>query len=173
VAAGDCGVVVNEYLQSVSNAAVYAGGDSAATGGLPLTPVAGLDGEVIAANLRDGNTRKPDYRVIPSVVFSIPPLASVGLNEETARAQGIEVTVKHEDTSDWYSSHRIANKYAGYKVLLEKASGRVLGAHVFGPHADDVINLFALAIRAGMAASDVRNVLDASPSVSGDITYMV
>ena len=69
MAAGDCGVVVNEYLQSVSNAAVYAGGDSAATGGLPLTPVAGLDGEVIAANLREGNTRKPDYRVIPSVVF--------------------------------------------------------------------------------------------------------
>ena len=81
--------------------------------------------------------------------------------------------MKHEDTSDGYSSHRIANKYARYKVLLEKASGRVLGTHVFGPHADDVINLFALAIRAGMAASDVRNVLYAYPSVSGDITYMV
>jgi len=173
VAAGEKGVVVNEYLQSVSNPAVYAGGDSAATKGLPLTPVAGLDGEVIATNLLDGNTRKPNYAVIPTVVFSIPPLASVGLGEEAAREQGLQFTVKHEDTSDWYSSHRIGNKYSSHKVLVEKNTGRILGAHVFGPHADDVINLFALAMHAGMTAGEVGNVLYAYPAVSGDIAYMV
>jgi len=173
VAAGEKGVTVNEYLQSVSNPAVYAGGDSAATNGLPLTPVAGLDGGVIAANLLDGNTRKPDYAVVPTVAFSIPPLASVGLGEEDARKQGLQFTVNHEDTSDWYSSHRIGNKYSSYKVLVEKETGRILGAHVFGPHADDVINLFALAMRAGMTASEVGNVLYAYPSASGDIAYMV
>ncbi len=173
VAAGPRGVVVNPYLQSVSNPAVYAGGDSAATDGLPLTPVAGLDGEVIAANLLEGNTRKPDYEVIPSVVFSIPPLASVGLREEEAKKRGLQWTVKQEETADWYSSHRIGNKFARYKVLIEERTDRILGAHVFGPHADDVINLFALAMRAGMTASEVRSVLYAYPSVSGDIAYMV
>ncbi len=173
VAVGAKGVIVNEYLQSVTNPAVYAGGDSAATDGLPLTPVAGLDGGVIAANLLDGNTRTPDYTVVPTVAFSIPPLASVGLGEEDARKQGLQFTVKHEDTSDWYSSHRIGNKYSSYKVLIEAGTGRILGAHVFGPHADDVINLFALAMHAGLTASAVHDVLYAYPSVSGDITYMV
>jgi glutathione reductase (NADPH) len=173
VAAGERGVIVNEYLQSVSNPGVYAGGDSAATNGLPLTPVAGLDGEVIAANLLEGNKRKPDYTIIPTVVFSIPPLASVGLREEAARKQGLQFTVKHEDTSDWYSSRRVGNKYSSYKVLVEKNTDRILGAHVFGPHADDVINLFALAMHAGISARDVGSVLYAYPSVSGDITYMV
>lgn len=173
VEASEKGVVVNEYLQSVSNPAVYAGGDSAETDGVPLTPVAGLDGEVIAANLIHGNEQKPDYRVIPTVVFSIPPLASVGLREETARAHGVKFTVKHEDTSDWYSSRRIGNKRSSYKVLIDEENNHILGAHVLGPHADDVINLFAMAMRLGAKASEIANVLYAYPSVSGDIVYMV
>jgi glutathione reductase (NADPH) len=173
VQAGAHGVIVNEYLQSVSNPAVYAGGDSAATDGLPLTPVAGLDGKVIAANLLHGNQRTPNYSAIPTVVFSIPPLAAVGLREEVARAQGLKFTVKHEDTSDWYSSRRIGNTHSSYKVLIDEENNRILGAHVFGPHADDVINLFALAIRLGARASEIGNVLYAYPSVSGDVAYMV
>jgi len=167
------GVVVNDHLQSVSNPAVYAGGDSAATGGLRLTPVAGYDGEVIAANLLEGNRRIPDYRTVPTVVFSIPPLAAVGLQEDTARRQGLRFAVKDEDTSEWYSSRRVGNKYSGYKVLIEEETERILGAHVLGPHADDVINLFALAMRLGARANDVRHVLFAYPSVSGDVSSMV
>ncbi len=167
------GVVVNDYLQSVSNPAVYAGGDSAASGGLRLTPVAGYDGAVIAANLLQGNHRRPDYSAVPTVVFSIPPLAALGLREDSAREQGLQFTVKHEDVSDWYASRRIGNRFASYKVLVEKETDRILGAHFLGPHADDVINLFALAMHAGVKASDVKHVLYAYPSVSGDISYMV
>ena len=58
-------------------------------------------------------------------------------------------------------------------VNTGNVAGRILGAHVFGLHADDIINLFALASHAGMAASAVRNVSYAYPSVSGDIIYMV
>jgi glutathione reductase (NADPH) len=74
------GIVVNEFLQSVSNPAVYAAGDAAA-GGPPLTPVAGYEGEVVAENLLKGNQRPVNYAGVPSVVFTIPPLASVGLSE--------------------------------------------------------------------------------------------
>ena len=83
---GPRGVAVNDFLQSVSNRAVYAAGDSAATAGLPLTPVAGYEGSIVAANILEGNRRKPDYAG-PTVVFSIPPLASVGLGVTAARPQ--------------------------------------------------------------------------------------
>ena len=71
------GVRVNEFLQSVSNPAVYAAGDAAASGGPPLTPVASYEGTIVASNLLKGNRQKPNYTGIPTVVFAIPPLASV------------------------------------------------------------------------------------------------
>ena len=167
------GVLVNEYLQSVSNSAVYAAGDAAATEGLPLTPVASLEGHVVASNLLTGNHRRPDYAGVPTVVFTIPPLASVGLQEGTARKQGLRFRTNYEETSSWYSSRRVNEKHSGYKVLVEEESGRILGAHLLGPHADEVINLFAIAIRSGLGADDLKKVIYAYPSSSSDISYMV
>jgi len=88
------GVAVNEYLQSISNPAVYAGGDAAATDGLPLTPVAGYDGKLIAANLLDGNHVQAEYHMIPSVVFTIPPLASVGFVRAGGKSAGLAFSQK-------------------------------------------------------------------------------
>src|SRR5215471_10258552 len=93
------GVRVNEFLQSISNQAVYAAGDAASSGGPPLTPVASHDGMVVASNLLNGNHQKPDYRVTPTVVFTIPPLASVGLSERQAANQGLKFRVHKEMTS--------------------------------------------------------------------------
>jgi len=73
------GIKVNEYLQSVSNSAVYAAGDAAASGGPPLTPVAGYEGRIVSTNLLEGNHVKGRYAGVPTVAFTIPPLASVGL----------------------------------------------------------------------------------------------
>lgn len=173
VATSRKGVLVNEYLQSVSNSAVYAAGDAAATEGLPLTPVASQEGHAVAANILKGNQRSPDYRGTPTVVFTIPPLASVGLQEEAARERGLKFTVKHEDTLSWYSSRRVNLRHSGYKVLVEEDSGRILGAHLLGLHAEEVINLFALAIRTGLKADDLRRVPYGYPSSSSDVSYMV
>ncbi len=167
------GVEVNEYLQSVSNPAVYAAGDAAASGGLNLTPVAGLEGEVVASNLLEGNHRKADYTGVATVVFTIPPLASVGLTEAAAKEQGLKFRTNYAETSDWYSSRRIGLKYSGHKVLIEAGSERILGAHLLGEHAGEIINLFALAIRAGIRASDLEEVLYSYPSSSSDISYML
>ena len=82
------GVRVNEYLQSVSNPSAHAAGDAAATGGAPLTPVAAYEAHVVAANLLEGNHHKAEYPPIPSVVFTLPPLASCGLSEEEAGRHG-------------------------------------------------------------------------------------
>jgi len=167
------GVSVNAYLQSVTNPAAYAAGDAAASGGPPLTPVASMEGRVVAANLLEGNHDKPDYTAVPTVVFSVPPLASVGLQEEAARAQGLKFKVNQADTSDWYSSRRVGMKYSGYKVLIENDSNRVLGAHLLGLHAEEVINLFAMAIQFGLRADDLKKIRYTYPSHSDDISYMV
>lgn len=167
------GVKVNEYLQSVSNPAVYAAGDAAASGGPPLTPVAGYEGQIVAANLLEGNHSKPSYTGIPSVVFTVPPLAAVGLQEQTARKQGFHFKMKQEDTSAWYSSRRIGEKCSGFKVLIEEGTDRILGAHLLGPHADDLINLFALAIQAGLRAADLKRAIFAYPTHESDVRYML
>ncbi len=167
------GIAVNEYLQSLSNPAVYAAGDAAASGGLPLTPVAGMEGRTVAANLLNGNTRTPNYLGIPTVVFTTPPLARVGLDEATARAQGLHFRAHHEDTSGWYSSRRVSLTHTGFKTLVEEGTDRVLGAHLLGPHAEEIINVFALAVREGVSASDLKDMVFAYPTGASDIGYML
>ncbi len=61
----------------------------------------------------------------------------------------------------------------GYKTLVEKGTGKLLGAHLVGPHADEVINLFALAIRAGRTVEDLKAAIFAYPTSASDIAYMI
>lgn len=170
---GRQGVSVNEYLQSVSNPAVYAAGDAAASGGPPLTPVAGYEGSIVADNLLQGNHSQPEYRAVPSVVFTIPPLGSVGLQEKIAREQGRQFHTNLLNTARWYSSRRVGEEFSGAKVLIEQDSGRILGAHLLGPQADEMINMFALAIHFGMPANELKEVLFAYPTHASDIQYML
>ena len=168
------GITVNEYLQSVSNPAVYAAGDVVANMGLPLTPVASYDGAVVATNLIKGNTLKSNYTGLPSVVFTIPPLVSVGMQEEEAKDQRLRFKIKHEDTSGWASSRRVGETCAAFKVLIEEDTNRILGAHILGPHAEEIINIFSLAIRLGLTTKDLNDpILYTYPTNSSDILYML
>ncbi len=167
------GVKVNEYLQSISNPTAYAAGDAVSSGGFPLTPVAGYQGRIVAANLLEGNHRTSNYRAVPSVVFTVPPLASVGLQERDARERGLRFQTKHENTSAWYSSHRVGEECSGFKVLVEEGSGHILGAHLLGSQAEELINLFTMAIRSGLPAADLKEMMFAYPTHASDIAYMV
>lgn len=170
---GDNGVTVNEHLQSVSNNSVYAAGDAADTPGFPLTPVAAMEGHVVAANLLKGNSRTAEYRSMPSVVFALPPLARVGMLEAEARSKGLRFKVKMAETSQWYSSRRVAERVSGYKVLIEEDTDRILGAHLLGKDAEEVINVFALAIQADIKAATLRHMLFSYPSRCSDVPYML
>jgi len=168
------GITVNEHLQSVSNPAVYAAGDVAANMGLPLTPVASYDGAVVANNLIKGNTMKSNYTGLPSVVFTIPPLASVGMQEKEAKERGLRFRIRYEDTSGWASSRRVGETCAAFKVLIEEDTNRILGAHILGPHAEEIINVFSMAIRLGLTAKDLNDpLLYTYPTNSSDILYML
>jgi glutathione reductase (NADPH) len=166
------GVLINDYLQSISNPAIYAAGDAAASG-LPLTPVGTMEGGIVAQNLLEGNHTKPDYRATPTVVFTIPPLAAVGMQEDAARRSNLKFRVNYGDTSGWYTSRRVALKHSGYKVLIEESTDRILGAHLLGTHAEEVINLFAMAIRFDIRAGDLERMLYSYPTSSSDIKYML
>jgi glutathione reductase (NADPH) len=167
------GVAVNDHLQSVSNPAVYSAGDAVASGGFPHTPVAGMQGRIVATNLLSGNTRTPNYEGIPTVVFTTPPLAGVGLDEATAQAQGLSFTTHQQDTSGWYSSRRVALAHSGFKTLVEDGTKRILGAHLLGIHAEEIVNIFALAVRAGLSARDLKDMVYAYPTSASDIGYMM
>jgi len=163
---------LNEYLQSASNPAVYAAGDSAQMGP-PLTPVASHDAKIVVANLLHGNHRKPDYRGVPSVVFTLPPLAKVGLTEAQAREKNLKFKVHTQQTSDWFTARQAAEPVDGYKVLVEEDSNRILGAHLVGPHADETINLFAIAMRHDLKATDLKHTILSYPTSASDVGYMV
>jgi glutathione reductase (NADPH) len=166
------GVVVNEFMQSVSNPSVYAAGDASASG-LPVTPVSVMEGGVVAKNLLEGNKTKADYTSIPSVVFTTPPLASVGLQEAEGKKKGLNFRVNYKDTSTWYSSKRIGLKHSGFKVLIENRSNRLLGAHILGHNAEEIINLFAMAIRLNLNVDDIKKIIWTYPTSSSDIGYML
>jgi len=112
-------------------------------------------------------------RRVPSVAFTVPPIASVGLNESQAQAQGLKFKVKSENTPNWFTARRLAERVYGYKTLVDKRTGQILGAHIVGPHADEVINLFALAIRHNLTARDLQTTMFAYPTAASDIGYML
>src|SRR6266853_3328558 len=107
------GVKVNEFLQSVSNPAVYGAGDSADTGMPKLTPVAGYGGGIVAANLLKGNHRKVENVPVPTVAFTVPPLAAVGMTEDSAKKQGVRFRVHPQAPPSWHPSTRVAEDYSG------------------------------------------------------------
>jgi glutathione reductase (NADPH) len=167
------GVKVNAFLQSVSNPHVYAAGDVADAGGLPLTPVAGYEGEIVAANMLQDARRSPNFEGLVTMVYTIPSLGAVGLSESQARERGLELEVRAGDMNDWYSTRHVAQKLSAYKIVMQKGTGKLLGATILGPHAEEQINVLALAMRNGIDGSHIADTLFAYPTGSSDLEYLV
>jgi glutathione reductase (NADPH) len=110
---------------------------------------------------------------VPTVAFTSPPIAAVGLTEEAARSRGMRFRAKGERVSSWFTARQAAEPTYGYKTLVEEGSELVLGAHIVGPHAEEVINLFALAMRHGLTAADLKSTVFTYPTGASDIGSMV
>ena len=135
--------------------------------------MASYEGRLVAANLLKGNHQTANYLGVPSIVFTVPPLAAVGLSEREAHQQNLRFRVKAEKTSNWHASRRIAETWSGYKVLVEEGTDRILGAHILGSGASEIINLFALAIRSGLRATDLKHTLFAYPTNGSSVPRML
>ena len=171
IAHGPRGIEVDGRMRSTTNPRVFAVGDVAASG-IPLTPVGIAQAMIAAANILRPGTATFALEVTPSVVFSNPPLASVGLTESQARERGLDVEVKLSDTSGWASSRRVGQRVSGAKTIVERGTDRVVGAHVLGHGADEVINVFAAAMLGGLTATALRSGVWAYPTAGSDIAYL-
>lgn len=165
------GVLVNEYLQSTSNPDIYAAGDAAAAGP-PLSPIAGVQGGIVARNLLREKVTQPRYLSTPSVLFTTPVVASVGHSEASAIERGLQFEAITTDTSTWFDAKRLAQKYSKSKVLIGKETNKILGAHLIGNHAEDLINIFSLAVELGLTTDQLKAPIMAFPTASDDMRYM-
>lgn len=173
VAYGTRGITVAGHLQSTTNPAVYAAGDSADTPGMPLTPVAVFEGKVAASNMLKATTNTPDYGGVPTAVFTIPELARVGLLEDEARSNGINLDVRYSDTSGWYSNYRIGEPTAAAKILIDKSNDTIIGAHMLGPEYGELINFLGLAMKLGLTTRQLKSMTPTYPSVGSDLGSML
>lgn len=163
---------LDAHLRSTTNPAVYAAGDAAGRP-LPLTPVAALEAHAVVENLLHDKHATVDYTGIPSAVFTLPTLTRVGLLEAQAKAQGLHYKVSHASVPGWFTARRVNEPCYGYKVLVEEGSGRILGAHLIGPDAAEVINLFGFAMRSGLGADAIRHATFAYPTAASDVESML
>lgn len=173
VAHGTEGVTVAGHLQSTTNPAVYAAGDAADTPGMPLTPVAVFEGKVAASNMLKDTTTVPDYAGVPTAVFTIPELVRVGLLEDEATAASIDVDVRYNDTSGWYSNYRIGEPTAATKILVDTSNDTIVGAHMLGPEYGELINFFGFAIKLGLTTRQLKSMTTAYPTVGSDLGSML
>ncbi|WP_324024229.1 NAD(P)/FAD-dependent oxidoreductase [Maribacter sp. BPC-D8] len=169
---GDKGVETNAYLQSTSNPNVYACGD-VSDKNLPLTPLSGRQGYVVAENIINGNDKVLEAPVIPSVVFTSPNLATVGYSEEEARSRYKNIRVNFEVATDWFNAKRINAPLYVYKVIMNDRTGEIVGAHLLGPDAGETINIFMLAINNKMTDKNIKSTIFSYPSWGNDIKSMV
>ena len=103
----------------------------------------------------------------------MPPLASVGISETQAGESEIDINVNKGDMTAWPSSRRIGQKHAFFKIIQEAKSGHILGAHILGHNADEVINVFAMAVRMKLTGTALKEMLWAYPTYTSDLKYMV
>ncbi len=170
---GERGVSVGSHLQSTTNPAVWAAGDSADTAGMPLTPVAVSEAKVAASNMIRATTTTPDYTGIPTAVFTIPELVRVGMLEAEANEHGIDLAVRYSDTSGWYSNYRIGETTAAAKILIDRSTDQIVGAHLLGPEYGELVNTFGLAIKLGLTTRQLKSATAAYPTLGSDLGSML
>jgi pyruvate/2-oxoglutarate dehydrogenase complex dihydrolipoamide dehydrogenase (E3) component len=160
-------VRVNEFGQSTSAPHVYAAGD--VTGTHQHTPAAWYEGRLVAENALRGNQRAADFSVFPTAVFTIPALAQVGLTEEAARQRGGRVAVGRAPFADSSAAGVRGETEGLVKVVFDEPTGRLLGAHVLGSGAEDLIHIAAVAMRAGLARDDLARMHYVFPTLGGSV----
>ena len=151
------GIVVDEHMRT-SVDGIWAAGD--VTGLYQLTPVAQYEARIAIDDMFGGDAQAADYSVLPSVIFTHPEVAGVGLTEEEATGcESVVHDIKHVQRSSYKDE-----KYGLYKIVFESDSRRVVGLHVVAPDAGDVVQGFALALKLGATVDDFAGMHHAFPT---------
>ena len=161
------GIKVNEFLQSTSAPQIYAAGD--VIGQPQHTPVAWYEGPIAARNALKGNEQKVDLHLLPTAVFTIPALGQVGMTESEARSNGLEVAISRSPFSNNPAAGVREQTEGLVKVVYEKGTGRLLGVHVLGPHAEDLVQIAAAGMRGGLTREQFGAMHYVFPTLGGAI----
>jgi dihydrolipoamide dehydrogenase len=155
-------IIVNNRMET-NIKGVYAVGD--VTGGIMLAHVASKEGIVAAENALGGDT-VINYDVVPSAVFTSPEIASVGLKEKQALEKGYKIKIGRFQFRALGKAHAMGEISGLIKIIADEQSDRILGTHIIGPHASDLIHEVALAINKGLTARDIAHTIHAHPTLS-------
>ena len=160
-------ILVNDYLQT-NIPTVYAAGDC--IGGMYLAHVASHEGKTAVYNMLNlKNQRKINYKLMPTCVFTDPEVASIGLNEEEAKAGGFKIKVTKFSFLGSGMAH-ILNKTDGFiKIVSDLDSDEILGVSILGPQAIELINIFSLAMTNRLKISQIKDTVFCHPSLSESI----
>jgi len=167
------GIAVDDDLRSTANPRVLAAGDCAATDLWPLTPAAEHEARIVIETILHGQRRRALRPVLPSVAFTLPPIARVGMLASEAHDRGIAVRVEAADMDRWSSTRKVGGQGGAYRVVIDRGTGLILGAHLLGPGAEETINLFALAMEARLPADQLKDVPFTFPTFASNVPNMV
>ena len=170
VSINDTGAIkVDDRMQtSIKN--IYAIGD--VTNRINLTPVAINEGRIFAANHFGGEDRRMDYSNIPTTIFSQPPLGTVGLSEAQAREKYDNVVIfKSVFRPMKYSLGRV-DEQTLMKLVVDGTTDRVLGVHMVGPDAGEILQGFAVALKTGATKTDFDRTIGIHPSSAEEFVTM-
>ncbi|HMK55946.1 MAG TPA: dihydrolipoyl dehydrogenase [Dissulfurispiraceae bacterium] len=142
---------------------IYAIGD--VVGGVLLAHVASKEGIVAAVNACGGDM-KMDYSVVPAAIFTSPEIGSVGLREPQAASRGLRIKTGRFQFRALGKAHAMGEIAGLIKIIADADSDRVLGVHIIGPHAADLVHEGALAIKSGMTARQMGEMIHAHPTLS-------
>ena len=170
VAVDDKNAILVDQYSKTSVDHIYAVGD--VTNRVQLTPVAIREGQAFADTVFGGKPATVDYGCIPSAVFSHPPIGAVGLTEAQARQQYGEVEIYTSDFRPMKNVVAHRNERSLYKMICEAGTGRVLGLHMIGPEAPEIIQAAAIAVKAGLTKADFDATVAVHPTMSEELVLM-
>ena len=149
---------------------IHAVGD--VTDRIQLTPIAIREGHALADSLFGERERVVDHSCVPSAVFSNPPLGSVGLTEAQARDKFGTVKVYSSDFRPMKNVLAGRNERALYKLVVDAATDRVVGAHMIGPDAPEILQAVAIAVKAGLTKAQFDDTVALHPTMSEELVLM-
>ncbi len=144
-----------------------------ATPRMPLTPVAVFEAKVAVSNLLKNKATIPNYNGVRTAVFTVPELVRVGLLETEARERGLDIDVRSTDTSAWFSNYRVGETTAAVKILVDRPTDTIVGAHMFGPEYAELINFCGLSMKLGLTTRQLKSMTAAYPTVGSDLGSML
>jgi len=165
-------ISLDAWLRSTSNPNVYVCGDAVPTSP-QLSPIATYEGNIVGRNIVDGPKHTLDYASIPTSVYTVPALASVGLTEAAARDKGFKLKARSTDMLNWFSARTYAETVAWSKIIIDEATDKILGAHFVGHAGEELINIFGLAMGLGITATQIRDKVYAYPTFASDIKNLI